>query len=156
MVAKHHIVLDFGYHDERNACLLIWASAVPEKALPKYWQEGYRARTQAMRQQLEGTAGTQTPRAAVLDDEEGDDEQVLRGSTSDRAATSWPTDTEQVVKEGWLNKQGHMRPSWKRRYFRLTAGGMLKYYEEPCYRIWQDMRNLSTVLARLSRNVGFP
>jgi hypothetical protein len=35
-----------------------------------------------------------------------------------------------IVREGWLLKQGQKRKSWKRRFFRLTADGMLRYYSE--------------------------
>jgi len=35
-----------------------------------------------------------------------------------------------IVREGWLLKQGQARKTWKRRFFRLTAEGLLRYFKE--------------------------
>ena len=39
---------------------------------------------------------------------------------------------QEVLKEGYLTKQGHVRKNWKRRWFVLYADGELAYYaDEP-------------------------
>ncbi len=45
---------------------------------------------------------------------------------------------EDIVYEGWLSKEGHFVPTWKRRYFYLEARGIgstqvckLSYFDHP-------------------------
>ena len=127
VVAKHQIVIDFMFCDERDGCLRIWANAAPPASMPSGWKT---AQSPEMRQQLHALSGDQPEQAAALDDEAeevgGDDfdEAAGRAAGTKQAALG----PETVVKEGWLHKQGKM--SWKRRYFRLTTRGLLKYYED--------------------------
>lgn len=112
-VDMHRIVIDFGYRDERDAWLHIWANAVPRRALAADWADAQKhAADDELRAQLEALALSATNEA------DG-------GGGSGGGAS----EVEAVLKEGALWKQGHVRHTWKRRHFRVTSWGNLKYYE---------------------------
>ena len=67
VASKHHIVLDFEYRAQRDACLQIWVSAAPAAALPDEWQK---KASDDLKKQLGGAAQSMHV-TAVDDDEEG-------------------------------------------------------------------------------------
>jgi len=118
IVGAHKLTIDFGYLDERSAWLKIWSLAIPPGVLPPELA-GITQPDAELRNDFEALTVDQQENPVNVDD---DDEPVQQIEAHPGPET--------VVKEGFLWKEGHRMHSWRKRYFRLTTWGNLKYYED--------------------------
>ena len=121
---KHHIVLDFRERDERDAWLRIWVNAVPSDAIPAEWADDARLASAALRAEFASQDEEVPPEASAVEGAATEPEASEPGACSARNSD------RDVVKTGWLHKEGaSLGSTWQERYFRLRSCGELEYFK---------------------------
>lgn len=77
IASRHHIVLDFEFRAQLDACLQIWMSAAPPGAMPEVWRQ--KAKATPMRKHMESISQPVEP-TRVEDEDENDHGQAGRSS----------------------------------------------------------------------------
>ncbi|KAL1503991.1 hypothetical protein AB1Y20_010406 [Prymnesium parvum] len=147
IVGGHHLALDFGYLDERNAWLQMWANGLPRGVLPAAWDNA------ALRGEFAALGLSQKE---IKPTEQDDDRPGVAGGGGGAVAAAYAAEAEVMSGELW--KEGHRLRTWKRRYFRLTSWGNLKYYEDAHAHRPIDVIPLggSAIFVPSSRRANFP
>ena len=78
--------------------------------------------------QREGSQYSQ-PMTFLIDEEPLSDDAFSDDDDDDDDFDAFSSARKEVIKEGWLKKEGKIWKSWKSRYFRLDSQGELYYYK---------------------------
>ena len=126
VVDGHHIAIDFGYLDERNAWLQMWGNAIPAGVMPPELADAAQPDT-GLRSEFESLALKQQELNATHEDEEDALPELPAAAADTGSGPSEGPETD--IKVGTLWKEGHRIHTWKKRHFRLTSWGNLKYFD---------------------------